>query len=223
MRARRPSADGDAWASPTVIATPAVGVRHWRLVRRECGSHLTQRSVPRSLRRGTVTLPTRRRHPHARRWPQADKAEACGGGEDRHASGPDQESDDDKDDAQEHLPLEELDDSSDHEDHRDDPQDGCQGPLLPGGRRSDTPRGTICRRRTSYRHGADRRERRARRLGPIFYGSPRPAEGSHLDAHIASVASCAASTVSKRPTVVMGEGRAGPRAARRRANGHRRR
>jgi hypothetical protein len=171
MRARRPSADGDASASPTVIAPPAAWVRHWRLARRKPGSHLTQRSVPRVSSWGTVSLPTRRRHPHARRWPQAHNAHACGRGEDRHASGPNQESDDDKDDPQQHLPLEKLDDSGDHEDHRDYPQDGCHGLLLPGGRRPDTRRGTICRRRKSHRHGAGTPERRTRRLRPFPTGA----------------------------------------------------
>ena len=61
-------------------------------------------------------------------WPQAGQAQARAGGEDRDAPGPDEESEHDENDAQEHLPLEELDDSSDDEDHSEDPQDGCHAP-----------------------------------------------------------------------------------------------
>jgi hypothetical protein len=50
MRARRPSADGDAWASPTVIATPAVRVRRWRVPRRERESQITCEPSTRPLR-----------------------------------------------------------------------------------------------------------------------------------------------------------------------------
>jgi hypothetical protein len=52
VRARRPSADGDAWASPIVIATPAVRVR--------------PRSGPRPAGRGRRETARRRRGPNRR-------------------------------------------------------------------------------------------------------------------------------------------------------------
>jgi hypothetical protein len=61
-------------------------------------------------------------------WPQGGQAQARAGGEYRDSAGPDEEAEHDENDAQEHLPLEELDDSSDDQDHSEDPQDGCHAP-----------------------------------------------------------------------------------------------
>jgi hypothetical protein len=52
-------------------------------------------------------------------------------GEDRHASGTDEEADDDQHDAPQNLAAKECHDAGDDEYHREDPQEKCHDPTLP--------------------------------------------------------------------------------------------